>query len=147
MQSEATTPKQYIDGLPKDRQAPIRKLRALIRKNLPKGIVEEMRWGMICYEVPLRIEPDTYNGKPLMYAALASQKNHMAIYLTGVYGDPQLKTEFLDAWNAHGGRVDMGKSCIRFKAIDDLPLDAVGDAIAAFDVDEFVALVERARAR
>lgn len=145
MQSEAATPKAYIDSLPEDRRAAIRKVRAVIRKHLPKGFAEEMRWGMITYEVPLRIQPDTYNGKPLMYAAVASQKNHMAVYLTGAYGHEPTKKRFVDAWKAHGGQVDMGKSCVRFRKIEDLPLDALGEAIAAFSVDDFCALVERAR--
>lgn len=147
MQSDAATVKDYVASLPDDRRKAIAKVRATIRKNLPKGYREEMRWGMISYEVPLSIEPDTYNGKPLMYAALASQKNHMAVYLTGVYADPATRGDFEAAYRETGKRMDMGKSCVRFKKLEDLPVELVGEAIARFEVDEFVALVDRARAR
>ena len=102
-----------------------------------------MNWGMITYEVPLRVCPDTYNGQPLMYAALASQKNHMAIYLTGCYMSPEARKEFERAFAAAGKRLDAGKSCVRFKNIDDLPLDVIGKTIAEYTVDEFV---QKARA-
>lgn len=147
MQSDAATVKEYVASLPDDRRKAIAKVRATIRKNLPKGYREEMRWGMICYEVPLSIEPDTYNGKPLMYAALASQKNHMAVYLTGVYADEVTRGDFEAAYRRTGKKMDMGKSCVRFKKLEDLPVELVGEAIASFEVDDFVALVDRARAR
>lgn len=97
-----------------------------------------MNWGMISYEVPLERFPDTYNGKPLMYAALASQKNHMAVYLTSVYTDEGRRKEFEDAYRATGKKMDVGKSCVRFKQLDDLPLDVIGDTIGSTPVDEFV---------
>ena len=106
-----------------------------------------MRWGMISYEVPLAIAPDTYNGKPLMYAALASQKRHMAVYLSGVYSDPDARADFERAYRASGKRIDMGKSCVRFRRLDDLPLDLIGDAIARYPIEEFVALYHRGRRR
>ncbi|MFQ5720368.1 MAG: DUF1801 domain-containing protein [Acidobacteriota bacterium] len=114
----------------------------LIRKRLPKGIREVMNWGMITYEVPLTTCPDTYNGQPLMYAALASQKNHMALYLTGCYMRPEIRKQFEDAYKAAGKRLDAGKSCLRFKKIDDLPLDVIGDAIAGFTTGEFIAMAQ-----
>ena len=100
---------------------------------------------MITYEVPLANNPDTYNGKPLMYAALASQKNHMAVYLTGVYATSELRETFLEEYRATGKRLDMGQSCVRFKKLDDLPLEVIGRAIAAYDVDSFVGAVAVAR--
>ena len=93
---------------------------------------------MITYEVPLSTFADTYNGKPLMYAALANQKNHMAVYLTSVYADDERRNGFHDAYRATGKRVDMGKSCVRFRRIDDLPVELVGQAIASTPVDEFI---------
>ena len=90
-------------------------------------------------------EPDTYNGQPLMYAALASQKRHMAVYLSGVYGRDDLRDQFVADYRATGKRLDMGKSCVRFTGLDDLPLDVIGDAIAALSVVEFVAMNDRAR--
>lgn len=120
-------------------------VRTVIRRNLPRGYVEAMNWGMLCYEVPLRRCPDTYNGQPLAYAALASQKRHMSVYLSGIYGSESLRTWFEDAYRATGLRMDIGKSCVRFTSIDQLPLDLIGEAIAAVPVDEFVAMHDASR--
>lgn len=106
-----------------------------------------MNWGMIAYEVPLRTFPDTYNGQPLMYAALASQKHHMAVYLSGIYGSEQLREWFEDSYARTGLRMDIGKSCVRFRTLDDLPLDLIGEAIAAVPVDAFIALHETVHER
>ncbi len=146
MQSDAATVADYLDQLPPDRHAAIATVRETILDHLPDGYEEAMEWGMIAYQVPLETCPDTYNGKPLMYAALASQKNHMAVYLTGVYADPEVRADFEERYRATGKRLDMGKSCVRFRKLDDLPLELVGEAVAALSVDEFVDLVESARA-
>ena len=97
-----------------------------------------MNWGMITYEVPLETCPETYNGKPLMYAALASQKNHMAVYLTGIYMSNETRREFETAYKATGKRFDAGKSCVRFRKLEDLPLPLIGETIASLEVKEFV---------
>ncbi len=99
MQSDATTVEEYLSGLPDSRREAIQAARNTILENLPKGYEEVMNWGMITYQVPLEIYPDTYNLKPLMYAALASQKNHMALYLTGIYISDEKRQEF-EAVNA-----------------------------------------------
>jgi Domain of unknown function (DU1801) len=138
-------PRAYLDSLPEERRRQVSKVRAVIRRNLPRGYVETMNWGMITYEVPLRRFPDTYNGQPLAYAALASQKRHMAVYLSGIYGSPELQTWFEQAYRATGLRMDIGKSCVRFTAIDQLPLDLIGEAIAAVSVDQFIAMHEASR--
>lgn len=104
-----------------------------------------MNWGMITYQVPLERFPDTYNGRPLMYAALASQQRHMALYLTAVYADPPARDRFLEAYRATGKRLDAGRSCVRFRRLDDLALDAVAEAVGTFGVDEFLAIATRAR--
>ena len=143
MQSKANTVKQYLNELPNDRKKAISIVRETILENLPDGYDEVMNWGMITYEVPLETYPNTYNGKPLMYAALASQKNHMAVYLMGCYMVPEIRNEFEKAYNKSGKRFDAGKSCIRFKKIDDLPLDLLGKTIASMDVNEFIELVEK----
>ena len=143
MQSKANTVKQYLNELPNDRKKAISIVRQTILENLPEGYDEVMNWGMITYEVPLETYPNTYNGKPLMYAALASQKNHMAIYLMGCYMVPEVRNEFEKAYKKSGKRFDAGKSCIRFKKIDDLPLDLLGKTIASMDVNEFIELVEK----
>lgn len=138
MQSEAKTVKEYLENLPEDRKQQILDVRDVILKNLPKGIEENMNWGMISYEVPLSVYPDTYNRQPLMFAALASQKNHMAVYLSGIYSNDELREKFISDYKKTGKRMDMGKSCVRFKKIDDLPLELVGEAINAFSLDEFI---------
>jgi hypothetical protein len=97
-----------------------------------------MNWGMITYQVPLEVYPDTYNKKPLMYAALANQKNHMAVYLTGIYMDEQLNREFEEKFHQTGKRYDVGKSCVRFRKLDDLPLPLIGESIKALEMEEFV---------
>jgi len=146
MQSNAKTVQQYLSELPDDRLEAIEAVRDVILENLPRGFEEAMNWGMITYQVPLSRYPDTYNKKPLMMAALASQKNHMAVYLTGVYADTASRTRFTNAYQATGKRMDMGQSCVRFRKLDDLPLELVGEAIAEYSVDDFIALSERIRA-
>ena len=121
------------------------KVRTVIRKNLPSGYTEAMNWGMIAYEVPLRRYPDTYNGQPLMYAALASQRRHMSVYLSGIYADEDLRAWFESEYRATGLRMDVGKSCVRFTSVDQLPLHLIGEAIAAVPLDDFIALYEASR--
>ena len=138
MRSDAATVEDYLSGLPADRREAIETVRDVIRANLPDGLEETMNWGMIAYEVPLERYPDTYNKKPLMYAALASQKNHMAVYLTGIYMDDGARQEFEDAYEASGKRLDVGQSCVRFRKLDDLPLGLIGETIGSVGVDEFI---------
>ena len=145
MRSEATTVDQYLAELPDDRRDAIETVRDVILSNLPEGYAESMMWGMITYSVPLDVHPDTYNGQPLMYAALASQKNHMAVYLSGVYADDDRRDAFLSDYRATGKRLDMGKSCVRFRRIDDLPVELIGESIGAIDVDSFIELYEASR--
>jgi uncharacterized protein YdhG (YjbR/CyaY superfamily) len=137
--SEATTVAEYLAGLPEDRRRALRAVRAAIRKRLPRGYVETMQYGMISYVVPQSILGKTYNNQPLALASLGNQKHYMSLYLNNVYGDPELETWFRDAYAASGKKLDMGKSCVRFKTLDALPLDVVGDAIAATPVGRFVA--------
>ena len=147
MRSEATSIDEYLAELPTERRDAIGVVREEILVNLPEGYEEAMNWGMITYQVPLEAYPDTYNGQPLMYAALASQKNHMAVYLTAVYADTETRDGFLDSYKATGKRLDIGKSCVRFRRLDDLPIELIGEAIAACNVDAFIAMNERARNR
>ena len=145
MKSEATSVGTYLEELPDDRRAAIAAVRAVILEHLPDGYRETMNWGMISYEVPLETYPDTYNGQPLMLAALASQKNHMAVYLSAVYADDEARERFEEAYRATGKRFDVGKSCVRFRRLDDLPLDVIGDAIGAVPVERFIDTYERGR--
>lgn len=144
--SNAETVEQYLGELPDDRRAAISEVRETIVANLPDGYVETMNWGMISYEIPLETYPDTYNKKPLMYAALASQKNHMAVYLSAVYADDETKDWFAEEYRATGKKLDMGKSCVRFKNIDQLPVELIGEVIAKTPVDDFIGIAEAARA-
>lgn len=145
MQSTATSVPEYLESLPEDRREAIEQVRSVILKNLPKGIEETMNWGMISYEVPLEVYPDTYNKKPLMFAALSSQKNHMAVYLSGIYCDESLREKFEMDYKASGKKMDMGKSCVRFKKLEHLPLDVIGWAIGAADMETFVLFAKENR--
>jgi uncharacterized protein YdhG (YjbR/CyaY superfamily) len=142
VRSEATTAEQYLAELPDDRREAIEAVRAVILANLPAGYEEAMNWGMITYQIPLETYPDTYNKQPLMFAALASQKNYMAVYLTGIYVSEEARDEFEKAYRATGKRFDVGKSCVRFRKLDDLPLDLIGQTIAAVPVERLIARVE-----
>jgi hypothetical protein len=143
--SNAATVKEYLDSLSPERRAAIQAVRRVIRKNLPPGFKEGMQYGSIGYYVPFSRLADTYNGEPLSVASLASQKNHMAVYLMSVYGSPKLKRWFEQEYRKSGKKLDMGKSCVRFRSVDDLPLDLIGKAIAAVSVDDYVAVYEASR--
>jgi len=145
--SIATTVADYLAELPPDRRRTISAVRAVVRKNLPKGYKESIGYGMICYTVPLSTYPDTHNGQPLCYAALAAQKNYCALYLMNVYGDGPTATAFKEGFKKAGKKLDMGKSCVRFRTADDLPLDVIGKTIAATPVKAFIGQYERARKR
>jgi hypothetical protein len=145
--SKEPTVADYVAGLPSDRRKAFSRVRAVIRKNLPKGYRESVGYGMICYGVPLSTYPDTYNGLPLCYAALAAQKNYFALYLMSVYGDAAQAKALKAAFAKAGKKLDMGKSCVRFKTLDDLPLDAIGRVIAATPVKTFIERYERVKRR
>ena len=144
MRSEAATVEGYLAELPDDRREAIEAVRTVILENLPSGYAEGMNWGMITYEVPLEIYPDTYNRQPLMFAALASQKNYMAVYLTGIYISDAARDEFEKAYRATGKRFDVGRSCVRFRKLEDLPLELIGETIASIPVVRLIARVEEA---
>ena len=100
---------------------------------------------MIAYSVPLERYPDTYNGHPLSYAAIASEKNYVSVHLMNIYSDADTQRWFVDSYRATGKRLDMGKSCVRFRKLDDLPLDLIGEAVARTPVDEWIRTYEAAR--
>jgi uncharacterized protein YdhG (YjbR/CyaY superfamily) len=143
MQSDAKSINEYLQQLPSDRRQTIEQVRNVILENLPSGYEEVMNWGMITYQVPLAVKPDTYNKQPLMYAALASQKNHMAVYLSNIYSNEERRVAFEQAYRATGKRYDVGKSCVRFRKLDDLPLDLIGKSIADTPMQDFIADYER----
>jgi hypothetical protein len=141
------TIEEYLEEMPLERREAIEKVRQTLLENLPEGYEEAFNWGMITYQVPLEVYPDTYNKKPLMYAALANQKHHMAVYLTGIYMDENLNQDFENAYKKTGKRYDVGKSCVRFRTLDDLPLPVIADSIKAMDMDEFVSRTKGLSAR
>jgi hypothetical protein len=144
MQSDAKSINEYLQQLPSDRRQSIEQVRNVILENLPSGYEEVVNWGMITYQVPLTVKPDTYNKQPLMYAALASQKNHMAVYLSNIYSNEERRVAFEQAYRATGKRYDVGKSCVRFRRLDDLPLDLIGESIAETSMQDFIAEYVRA---
>ena len=147
MQSKAKTVNQYLAELPADRRAVMKAVRAVVLKNLPKGYVESMQYGAIGYFVPHSIYPPGYHcdpTQPLPFAGLASQKNHMAIYLMCIYSDAGHDAWFREAWAKTGKKLDMGKSCVRFKKLDDVALNVIGQAIRRVPVKKFIAFYESA---
>ena len=142
MQSKATTVANYLKELPPDRREAISALRAVILKNLPKGYEEVMQWGMIGYVVPHSVYPSGYHcqpDQPLPYVSVASQKNHMAFYGMGIYMDEAQCKWFVEAWKKTGKKLDMGKSCVRFKKIEDVPLEVSGQAVKRFPMKKYIA--------
>ena len=137
--SAATTVSRYLASLPADRRAELARVRDVVTANLPDGYEEGIAYGMISWFVPLSRKPDTYNKQPLCLASLAAQKQHSARYLMCVYGDAALEKRLRAGFAAAGKTLDMGKSCVRFKAADDLALDAVAAAIRACDVETLIA--------
>ena len=137
--NKAKTVREYVAALPEDRRATVSKLRSFVKKHLPKGYKEQIDWGAITYTVPLKVLPDTYNGQPLCYAAIAVQKNHYSLYLMSAYGDPKQMKWMADEFRKRGKKLDMGKACLRFKSLDDIPLDVVADVVASTPMDTYIA--------
>jgi len=146
MQSKATTVETYLQELPAERQAAMKKLRTLVKKNLPKGFKEQMGYGMIGYVVPHSIYPGGYHCTPelpLPFMNIASQKNFIAVYHMGVYSDPKLLKWFTDEYAKAGvGKLDMGKSCIRFKKPENIPFDLIGELASKITVDDWIKTYE-----
>lgn len=147
MQSKATKPEEYIAEMPAERQSAFKKLRAAIKKNLPKGFQETMSYGMIGYVVPHTIYPSGYHctpNLPLPFMCIASQKNFIAIYHMGVYADPKIYKWFTaeHAKISHK-KLDMGKSCIRYKKPEDIPVDLIGELVSKITVEEWIKTYEK----
>lgn len=143
--SRATTVAEYLAELPPDRRVLVSRVRDFVNARIPAGYEETMLWGMISWVIPLARYPVTYNGQPLTVVALASQKQNVALYLTAPYMVPGEEAALQAAWKNAGKKLDMGKSCLRFKAWDDLVPDAVARAIAVLGPDAYIAEYERAR--
>jgi hypothetical protein len=145
MMSDAHTVEDYIAGLPDDRRPMISKLRSILKRRMPEGYHESMMWGAITYAIPVERFPDTYNGQPLCYVALASQKNYCSLYLMSAYANPSERRELEAGFRKAGKKLDMGKSCVRFRSLDDLPLDAIGELIAKVPPEKYLAWYEKSR--
>mgnify|MGYP002777190614 CR=1 FL=1 len=153
MQSKASSVAEYLASLPPDRRQCLEALRAVILQHLDAGFEEGMQYGMIGYYVPHRVYPAGYHcdpRQPLPYAALASQKQHMSLYLMGLYAGPSIDGQadnaetiwFRQAWAASGKKLDLGKSCLRFKRLDDLALEVIAEAFRRLPASEYIARVE-----
>jgi hypothetical protein len=142
MQYKATSVEDYIDQLPTDRKEPMTKLRNTIFKNIPKGFEETIGYGMIGYVVPHSIYPDGYHcmpNLPLPFMNIASQKNFIAVYNMGIYSKKEVYDWFIVEYPKHCKRkLDMGKSCIRFKYLDDIPYELIGELASKITVDEWI---------
>lgn len=148
MQSKAVTVEQYLSELPDDRRQAIEAVRQVILGSLDRDYEEGMQYGMVGYYVPHRVYPAGYHcdpKQPLPFAALASQKNYMSLYLMCVYGDSPHAKWFRDAWAKSGKKLDMGKACVRFKKLEDLALDVIGEAIRRVPAAKYIAFCESAR--
>lgn len=146
MQSKATSVDEYIQQLPEDRKEAIEKLRNVILKNIPVGFSEGMGYGMMGYSVPHTIYPSGYHCDPklpLPFAGIASQKNFIAFYHMGIYLNPTLLDWFVNEYPKHSlAKLDMGKSCIRFKKLDQIPYDLIGELMSKMTVKEWIELYE-----
>jgi hypothetical protein len=143
--SKARTVADYLTELPPERAEVVAHVRDLVNKAMPDGYREGIGYGMIGWVVPLEIYPDTYNGQPLNYVGLAAQKNHFSLYLNCVYSSPERTERLKAAFAAAGKKLGMGKSCIRFKRIDDLAEQALAAEIASVTPAQFIAIAEEAR--
>lgn len=147
MKSDALTPAQFIEQLPEERKPAVKKLRSVLRKNLPRGFKEEMSYNMLGYVVPHRLYPPGYHCTPelpLPFINLASQKAYVALYHMGIYSDEKLLNWFKKAYTKQvSTKLDMGKSCIRFKKMDDIPYELIGELAAKVSPADWIAIYER----
>jgi len=146
MQSDATTVEDYLAALPADRREALTAIRDTVNANLDDGFAEGMEYGMVTWGVPLERYPTTYNGKPLAVVSLASQKNHMALYLMCLYADDGLEEWFRQQYVDRGMKLDLGKSCVRFKSLDEVPLDVLADLLRRVTPEQHIARYEASRA-
>ncbi|QTE21338.1 DUF1801 domain-containing protein [Polaribacter cellanae] len=146
MQYKANSPEDYINQVPEERQEALKKLRKTIKENLPKDFEEGIQYGMIGYFVPHEIYPDGYHCKPeepLPFMSFASQKNSVNLYHSGIYAVPEINNWFVKEYSKHNSRkLDMGKSCIRFKKVDAIPYDLIGELCKKLSVKEWIDIYE-----
>lgn len=145
MGSSAATVEEYLSELPPERAEVVAAVRQLVADNLPDGIVESVNFGMITYEIPLERYPETYNKQPLMYAALGANKNNFSLHLHGAYASETVAERLRAAYAQAEMKLDMGKSCVRFKRLDQLLEEAIAEAITSVSVDDYIELYEASR--
>ncbi|WP_299617945.1 DUF1801 domain-containing protein [uncultured Tenacibaculum sp.] len=147
MKYEANTPQEYIDQLPEDRQSVVQQLRDVIKKHLPEGFEEGINYNMIGYYVPHSLYPDGYHCDPklpLPFMNIASQKNSVNLYHSGIYANPKIHDWFVNEYPKHCKRkLDMGKSCIRFKKLDDIPYELIGELCSKITVEDWISAYEK----
>jgi len=136
--SSAESVEQYLAQLEPQRARDVTVLRELCLKHLPPGLEEAMNWGMIAYQVPFSVVDKTYNKQPLLYAAIASQKQYISLYLMSIYAFEQARENFERDWKARGKKLNVGKACIRFKNVESAPLDVIQKALSQVTVEEYV---------
>lgn len=146
MKYEATSPEDYITKVPEDRQEALKKLQATIRNHLPKGFQEGIQYGMIGYFVPLSTYPEGYHctpNEPLPFMSFASQKNSINLYHSGIYAIPELHQWFIDEYPKHcKQKLDMGKSCIRFKKTEEIPYELIAQLCSKISVEQWISIYE-----
>nr|AIF19784.1 hypothetical protein [uncultured marine group II/III euryarchaeote KM3_87_G01] len=142
---QADTVEEYLAKLPENRKDSFLEVRQMIIDNLPDGYVESINWGMLSYEVPLQVYPDTYNGEPLMFCALAAQKRNLSLHMMSVYQDQEQRKLLLDAFEELGVKPNMGKSCLRFTNVAKIPMQTIGQLISDCSMDEFIESYEKSR--
>ena len=145
--SSATSVEQYLAELAQERAEVVAHVRDLVNASLPAGYVEGMAYGMITWAVPLEAYPDTYNRKPLAYVSLAAQKSYYALYLMAAYAGSEQDTRLRQQWVARGTKLDMGRSCLRFRSLADLHEDLVAEVVASTPMDDFIAVAKQAHER
>lgn len=146
MASKFATVEDYLASLPDDRRETIAAVRAVILKNLPKGFEEGIQYNMIGYYVPHSLYPAGYHcnpSEPLPFISLASQKSHMAVYMFCIYSSEEMTNWFVEEYKKTGKRMDMGKSCVRFKKLENIPLELIGEAVGKISLEEFIAAYEK----
>ena len=143
--SQAISVNQYLAELPEVRRHDITELVNLVRKHLPEGYEEVMAWGMVGFQVPMSVSGPTYNNQPIGPVAIAAQKNHISLYLLSIYASEDLTAEFQARWLASGKKLDMGKSCIRFKTLEQADLPTIEWAVGLLKPTEFVEMYLNAR--
>jgi uncharacterized protein YdhG (YjbR/CyaY superfamily) len=148
MKYKAQNPEEYIAQLPEERIEAVERLRKVILNNLPKGFVEQMSYGMPGYIVPHSEYPDGYHCDPklpLPFMSFASQKNFVSLYHMGIYADPELMKWFTEEYPKHcKTKLDMGKSCIRFKKVDQIPFDLIGELVGKMSMQQWIDIYETA---